>query len=98
MLLTSIKLTNFLSYGDHSEAIQLEPLNVIIGSNGAGKSNLLEAIELIKSAPKDLIAPIRDGGGVRDWLWKGAAKPMPASLNVVIDYPKGPSADPQPSG
>ena len=62
MLLTSIKLTNFLSYGDHSEAIQLEPLNVIIGSNGAGKSNLLEAIELIKSAPKDLIAPIRDGG------------------------------------
>ncbi|WP_153146308.1 AAA family ATPase [Dechloromonas sp. H13] len=91
MLLTSIKLTNFLSYGDHSEAIQLEPLNVIIGSNGAGKSNLLEAIELIKSAPKDLIAPIRDGGGVRDWLWKGAAKPMPASLDVVIDYPKGPS-------
>ncbi len=91
MLITSIKLTNFLSYGDDSEAIQLEPLNVIIGSNGAGKSNLLEAIELIKSAPKDLIAPIRDGGGVRDWLWKGAAKQIPASLDVVIDYPKGPS-------
>ena len=90
MLLKAIKLTNFLSYGDHSETIRLERLNVIIGANGSGKSNLLEAIEFIKSAPKDLIAPIRDGGGVRDWLWKGAEIPMPASVEVVIDYPANP--------
>lgn len=91
MLLKSIKLTNFLSYGDQSESIELKPLNVIIGPNGSGKSNLLEAVELIKSSPKDLIAPIRDGGGVRDWLWKGNSKHKEASLDVVIDYPKGPS-------
>ncbi|MCW8208229.1 chromosome segregation protein SMC [Verminephrobacter aporrectodeae subsp. tuberculatae] len=87
MLIKHIKLTNFLSYGNHSESIPLGPLNVIIGPNGSGKSNLLEAIELIKSTPKDLIAPIRDGGGVRDWLWKGRTPPMPASLDVVIDHP-----------
>ncbi|MCW5321965.1 chromosome segregation protein SMC [Verminephrobacter aporrectodeae subsp. tuberculatae] len=86
MLIKSIKLTNFLSYGDHSESIPLGPLNVIIGPNGSGKSNLLEAIELLKSAPKDLIVPIRDGGGVRNWLWKGCTPPMPASLEAVIYY------------
>jgi predicted ATPase len=90
MLLTSIKLTNFLSYGDQTETIPLKALNVIIGSNGSGKSNFLEAIELLKSAPKDLTAPIRDGGGVRDWLWKGAINPVPASLDAEIEYPKGP--------
>ncbi|MCW8166058.1 AAA family ATPase [Verminephrobacter aporrectodeae] len=88
MLIKSIKLTNFLSYGDHSESIPLGPLNVIIGPNGSGKSNLLEAIELLKSAPKDLIAPIRTGGGVRNWLWKGCTPSMPASLEAVFYSPK----------
>jgi hypothetical protein len=33
--------------------------------------------------------PIRDGGGVRDWLWKGAPKPLAASIDAVPDHPKG---------
>lgn len=66
MLLKSITLTNFLSFGDSTQAVELRPLNVVIGPNGSGKSNLIEAIELIRSAPKDLLTPIRDGGGVHD--------------------------------
>ena len=91
MLLRSIKLTNFLSYGEESHSVALGPLNVIIGPNGSGKSNLLEAIDLIKSAPKDLMTPIRDGGGVRDWLWKGGPKTLAAMLDMVVAYPKGPT-------
>ena len=49
MLLTSIKLTNFLSFGDSSSVVALRPLNVVIGPNGSGKSNLIEAIELIRA-------------------------------------------------
>ena len=87
MLLKSIKLTNFLSFGDQSEEISLGALNIIIGPNGSGKSNLVEAIELLRSAPKDLLRPIRDGGGVRDWLWKGAKGIPAASVEAVVVYP-----------
>lgn len=87
MLLESIKLTNFLSYGKDKGVIELRPLNVIVGPNGSGKSNLMEAIELLRATPRDLLTPIRDGGGVRDWLWKGAKKPV-AEINAVINYPK----------
>ncbi len=89
MLIESIKLTNFLSFGVQSEQINLRALNVIIGPNGSGKSNLIEAIELIRSAPKDLLTPIRDGGGIRDWLWKGAEGIPSASVDTVISYPNG---------
>lgn len=87
MLLKSIKLTNFLSFGESSEAIELRPLNVVIGPNGSGKSNLIEALELIRAAPKDLLTPIRDGGGVRDWLWKGSSKLPAATIDAVFSNP-----------
>lgn len=56
----------------------------------AGKSNLIEAIELLHATPKDLLTPVRDGGGVRDWLWKGVTRPPIATIEAVIDNPKGP--------
>jgi predicted ATPase len=89
-LIKSIKLTNFLSYGPSSEAIELGQLNVIIGPNGSGKSNLLEALALLRSAPDQFLKPIREGGGVSDWLWKGGKGNPTASLEVVIAYPAGP--------
>jgi len=89
MLIHSIRLNNFLSFGEASKETALGPLNVIIGPNGSGKSNLLESIELLRSAPEQLLKPIREGGGVRDWLWKGGKTTPTASLEVVIDYPKG---------
>lgn len=92
MLLKSIKLTNFLSFGETTQAVELLPLNVVIGPNGSGKSNLIESIELIRSAPKELLTPIRDGGGVRDWLWKGAPPAPTATVEALIDNPKGPGA------
>ncbi|MDR3298637.1 MAG: AAA family ATPase [Candidatus Accumulibacter sp.] len=89
MLLKSLKLTNFLSFGESAQELELRSLNVVIGPNGSGKSNLIEAIELLRATPKDMLTPIRDGGGVRDWLWKGASRPSStATINAVLDYPK----------
>ncbi len=94
MLLKSLKLTNFLGFGEAFDGLKLQQLNVIIGPNGSGKSNFIEAIDLIRSAPStseksSLLAAIRDGGGVRDWLWKGAAKTPQASIDAVFDNPRG---------
>ena len=54
----SLRVENFLSYGSEGEEIELQPLNVLIGSNASGKSNLIEAIGLLKATPTDLPAPI----------------------------------------
>jgi predicted ATPase len=89
MLIKSICLKNFLSFGSSASVTPLGALNVVIGPNGSGKSNLLEAIELLRGAPRDLATPIRDGGGVRDWLWKGAPLPTTASVDAVVANPKG---------
>jgi predicted ATPase len=87
MLINSIKLKNFLSFGDAAETVQLRPLNVIIGPNGSGKSNLLEAIDLLRNAPNELTKPIREGGGVIDWLWKGGKDKPEALIEVIVEKP-----------
>ncbi len=89
-LIHTIKLNNFLSFGDNSASVTLKKLNIVIGPNGSGKSNLLESIDLLRSAPEQLLKPIREGGGVSDWLWKGAQGTPVASLEALIDYPEGP--------
>lgn len=90
MLIHAIKLTNFLSFGDELQPVSLKPLNVVIGPNGSGKSNLLESIDLLRSMPEQLLKPIREGGGVLDWLWKGVKGTPTASLDVVVANPHGP--------
>ena len=71
-LLKSILLEGFLSFGSAAkEPFGLMPLNVVIGPNGSGKSNFVEALSVLRAVPRDLPRPIRQGGRVRDWLWKG---------------------------
>lgn len=90
MLIKLIRLENLLSFGPNTPELELGPLNVLIGPNGSGKSNLVEAIGLLQAAPKDLPLPIREGGGVRDWIWKGEPKAKGARIEAVIENPKGP--------
>lgn len=88
-MLRSLRLTNLLSYGGTGAAIDLEPLNVLIGPNASGKSNLIEAISLLAATPRDLLAPIREGGGAAEWIWKGSKRPTRAELEATLYYPEG---------
>jgi predicted ATPase len=83
MLLKSIYLENLLSYSTGMERLELGPLNVLIGPNASGKSNLIEAISLLAAAPRNLLTAIRDGGGIGEWLWKGG--PPGESPTALID-------------
>ncbi len=89
MLIHRIKLENLLSFGPKTKELELGSLNVLIGPNGSGKSNLIEAIGLLQAAPKDLTDPIREGGGVHDWIWRGGARTKGAKIEVVIANPQG---------
>ena len=73
MLLERIQLTNLLSFGPQAEEFELRPLNVLIGTNGSGKSNFINAISLLQAVPNDLAARIRVGRSVADWIWQGDA-------------------------
>ena len=83
-----IKLRNFLSYGSDGEEIELQPLNVLIGRNSAGKSNLIEGISILKATPTDLPAPFRQGGGINEFLYKGEGNNSIANIDVILNYPE----------
>lgn len=84
MFIESLKITNLLSFGTNPKEIPLRKLNVIIGANGSGKSNFLEAIALLQSAPRDLSKPVREAGGVKEWLWKPGGQSTVASVETII--------------
>jgi len=80
-----LRLDGFLSFAPGTEPFELQPLNVLIGPNGSGKSNVIEAVELLRATPTNLATAIREGGGPEEWLWKGEAKPGPATVDVELD-------------
>ena len=84
MFMHSIKLENMLSFGPDAQELELKPLNVLIGPNGSGKSNLIEVIGLLRAVPSDVMAPIREGGGSENWIWRGEPRATEARLEVVV--------------
>src|ERR1700686_1996796 len=86
--LRTIKLRNILSFGPDAPELELQSLNVLVGSNGAGKSNLLEAIGLLQASPGNLLEPIQTSGGIAEWLWKGSDKAPRAEIDVTVLNPQ----------
>ena len=71
-----ISLKNFLSYGEKEEHLELKPLNVFIGPNASGKSNLIEALRIFRAASqidyeKSIAGVIDQRGSLSEWIWKG---------------------------
>ena len=85
-LIEKIKLRNILSFGDKGEEIELQPLNIIIGQNASGKSNLVDVIKLLRSLPSDKGLPhfISKNGGISEWIWKG--EKTDEFAEVIISY------------
>ncbi|MBF0132737.1 MAG: AAA family ATPase [Magnetococcales bacterium] len=84
ILIKSIRIRNLLSFGSDTDETELLSLNVLVGPNASGKSNLIETIGLLQAAPKDLTSPFRGkgGGGFQEWLWKGSHTPPPKEIDV----------------
>lgn len=91
MLLKSIKVKSMLSFRDMS--LDLRPLNVLIGPNASGKSNLIEMVALLQAAPRDLAGFVRRSGGISDWFWKGergtGENGDGGSIEVLLESPEG---------
>ena len=50
MIIKSLRLVNFLSFGEHSKKLDFGSFNTIVGPNNSGKTNILRAISLVGQA------------------------------------------------
>lgn len=86
-MLHEIELKNVLSYGPEGQKLALGPLNVLIGPNGGGKSNLLDVLGFLKALPSDVASLIAETGGIGDWIWRGDANGS-AEVRIDLSLPK----------
>jgi len=87
MLIERLRLKKILSFNDAS--IKLGQLNVLIGPNAVGKSNLIDVISLLQAAPTGLAPAILRGGGIRQWLWLGDDLPVTATIECDMRLRSG---------
>lgn len=85
MFIHHLRVSGLLSFGTAGIELPLTPLNVLIGPNGSGKSNLLEVLALLRAAPTKLSAPIKQSGGINDWLWKGTDSLRHAYVDLLVN-------------
>jgi predicted ATPase len=90
-LISAIQLNNFLSFSQDSKEFKLNDLNVLIGTNGSGKSNFLDAIAILRSfAIGDTINIFSRGGGIQQWIFERKIESsiiLTAKLNINFVYP-----------
>lgn len=83
-VLQRLRLDGILTFPPDSEPFELRALNVLIGPNGSGKTNLIETLQLLAATPTNLRHAIRRGGGPDAWVWKGKPRPASALIEVVL--------------
>ena len=80
----SLRVQNLFSFGENGADVELGPLNILIGPNASGKSNLIEAIGLLKGLPDDFAEAVAGAGGISDCLWKGTPNPT-ATIDATFN-------------
>lgn len=70
MFIQSLKLSDILSF-HNPDPLLLKPLNILIGANASGKSNLIDCIGLLRALPGSVSSYINDRGGAESWIWRG---------------------------
>lgn len=83
-MLESITLRGLLSFGWEPVTVPLRRLNVLIGPNASGKSNLIEALTLLSALRGNFKQLVNDRGGAREWLHKGPGGDGLAELEVEL--------------
>ena len=84
--LQRLKVTNFKSIRE--QELQLQPLNVFIGGNGAGKSNLISVFTLLKAIVDRNLANYTQKRGGADTLLYHGRKRSP-EMEIEVEFGEG---------
>ena len=89
MRLSQIKIAGFKSFVDQTKILFPENLTGIVGPNGCGKSNVIDAVRWVmgESSAKHL-----RGGSMEDVIFSGSSTRQPvgqASVELVFDNSDG---------
>lgn len=90
-MLESISLRGLLSFGWERVTLPLTRLNVLIGPNASGKSNVLDALSLLAEIPRDPRKYLNSRGGGDQWMHRGPGGDGIAEIEVVAhsaDWPR----------
>ena len=88
--LKQIRLRNWKSIAD--QTIELKPLNIIIGANGAGKSNLISVIKLMNAMfarEPGFRIYVAQSGGANSILHFGNRRSPPAEMELTFNTDTG---------
>ncbi len=77
MRFTRLRLNGFKSFVDPTDLVIHDGLTGVVGPNGCGKSNLLEALRWVMGENRPTAMR---GGGMEDVIFAGAATPPGAQL------------------
>jgi len=76
----TIRLSNFLSF-EEVEVRLNKDLNILIGVNGSGKSNFLQAFNLLHALPTKFWEFFNTNGSIEDWAYKEAG----TDANITVE-------------
>jgi len=79
--LQKVRLQDFLSL--HSVELPLKPLTVLVGPNASGKSNVLEALKLLKKMVEDENPPSSDF--IKKRIWAGGADGITIHVEASLE-------------
>ena len=71
VVIERLELKDILSFGPDSPPVELGPLNVMIGPNASGKSNLIRVLHLLSGLPTGELLRVPDGSLSDDWIRRG---------------------------
>ena len=84
-MITEVRLKNYRSFEETT--VTLEPLTILVGRNGAGKSNFVKSLKLVKEAMTyglD-VAMLRQGGLAAFRRWQRIGRPFDVGIGLHIE-------------
>ena len=88
-MITHFSIEGFKSFGSPAEIIQLGSLNIVVGANASGKSNLIGALKFLQNAViHDVSYAVSELGGtaeVRNKRLRQRRQPKPVRLTLQLD-------------
>lgn len=91
--ISRLRVAGYRSLGDIE--LSLAPLNVLIGANGAGKSNVLDVLRLLDALRRGALRPfVGRAGGAATLLYRGRTRSTGVELSLTYEVGPVANADP----